>query len=37
MEASRWGKVECVQALLDRGAQDNHENEVSPHVGHMCA
>ena len=29
MVASRWGHDGCVQLLLDRGAQIDHQNEVS--------
>ena len=29
MVASRWGHDECVQLLLDRGAQIDHQNKVS--------
>ena len=29
IEASGWGHVGCVQLLLDRGAQIDHQNEVS--------
>ena len=29
MEASAGGHVGCVQLLLDRGAQANHQDEVS--------
>ena len=33
MVASRWGHDRCVQLLLDRGAQVNHQDKVSAFLG----
>ena len=29
MEASRWGRVECIKMLLEGGAQANQQSNVS--------
>ena len=34
MMASKAGHIECVQVLLDKGAEDNMQNKVSSVIMH---